>query len=97
MIRLVAGVDGVRRVGCVALRGGNVRLQLRLQISRIELREHLTFADVVALLDVDRIGRLAQAGLNRNVFIRRDKPDIAEDGTSVPIWATVVSTYGAVA
>jgi hypothetical protein len=64
----------VHRVGVIAIRGGFIRFELRLEIGRIELSEQLAGVDPIALADVYRVGRFCKRALDRNVLIRRDDP-----------------------
>src|SRR5271165_6981105 len=60
------------RAGLIAVRSSQIRLQLRLQVRRIERREDLPGMDRVALLNVDRVGGLGERALHSDVLERRD-------------------------
>jgi hypothetical protein len=61
----------VNRVGFVAVRLCDVGLELRLQVGRVEDRQHLAAIHAVAFLHVDGVGRLGQRRLYGDVLIRR--------------------------
>ena len=56
----------------IAVRGRDVRFELRLEVGGIEVRQHLARGHGVALAHVDGIGGLGEGALHRDVLVGRD-------------------------
>ena len=63
----------MRGICGVGVRGGDIGFELCAQIRRVEQRDHLTLADVIAFVDVHRIRGFAERRLNRDVLIGGDE------------------------
>jgi len=72
--REVPGVGGMRGACCIAVRLREVGGKRGLQVGGVERREDLATRNVVALADVDGVGRFRQGRLNCDVLIRGDEP-----------------------